>query len=196
MRNIDFWETAREKATIHETGLKILQDESQSKNGIHYNLKMWKPKGKNPYVNYYFRTDSGREVCLLDQISHYIKRQEEKAARKKERQATPELLNTVKIGDIFHYSWGYDQTNCNYFQVVKKTKKSVIVKEIAGQLTGNNTGNSMAGYKKPIKDRFVEGAKELRKLLQFHKEEAFITMNSFGWCSLWNGKENYCSWYA
>ena len=38
----------------------------------------------------------------------------------------------VKIGDIFSASWGYDQTNYNFFQVVKLCgKQSVRVREVS-----------------------------------------------------------------
>ena len=37
----------------------------------------------------------------------------------------------VQIGDIFCYSWGYDQTNVDFFQVtVKKGNVSVVVRQI------------------------------------------------------------------
>lgn len=39
--------------------------------------------------------------------------------------------STIKVGDIFVASWGYEQTNLNFFQVVKKVgKQSVRVQEV------------------------------------------------------------------
>lgn len=36
----------------------------------------------------------------------------------------------VKVGDIFETSWGYDQTNVNFFQVIAVTEKSARVREV------------------------------------------------------------------
>ena len=38
----------------------------------------------------------------------------------------------LEIGDILSASWGYDQTNINYFEVVKTSPKSVEVLEVEG----------------------------------------------------------------
>ena len=40
----------------------------------------------------------------------------------------------VKVGDIFYTSWGYDQTNVDFFRVIRTSKASIWVQE-----TGQNT---------------------------------------------------------
>lgn len=37
----------------------------------------------------------------------------------------------VTVGDFFYESWGYDQTNVDFFKVVKRTPKGVYVQEWA-----------------------------------------------------------------
>ena len=44
--------------------------------------------------------------------------------------STPALSDLVKVGDFFVWSWGYDQANIDYFQVVSMTKASVKVREV------------------------------------------------------------------
>ena len=52
-------------------------------------------------------------------------------------------IHGVKIGDVFYTMWGYDQTNVDFFEVVKVTEKMVTVKPIkqnrieTGWLQGN-----------------------------------------------------------
>jgi hypothetical protein len=46
--------------------------------------------------------------------------------QKRDEVSTPEPL----IGTIWATSWGYDQTNVEFFQVVRETAKSVWVREI------------------------------------------------------------------
>jgi hypothetical protein len=38
-------------------------------------------------------------------------------------------IKEVKVGDIFYTSWGYDQTNVEFYKVVRATKSSVWVQE-------------------------------------------------------------------
>ncbi len=44
--------------------------------------------------------------------------------------ASKENPHGVKPGDIFNMSWGYDQTNNNFFQVTRVSEKGVWVREI------------------------------------------------------------------
>jgi hypothetical protein len=63
--------------------------------------------------------------------------------------------HNVKIGQIFSMSWGYDQTNVNYFQVVSVTAKGVYVREI-GACSVPGTQGFMCEEVKPAKDRFLD----------------------------------------
>ena len=61
-----------------------------------------------------------------------MKKSEDKEPAAAEKSA-PAVTNKygVKVGDIFETSWGYDQTNVNFFQVVKLVgKTSVRVREV------------------------------------------------------------------
>jgi hypothetical protein len=62
----------------------------------------------------------------------------------------------VKTGDIFYVSWGWEQTNVDYFQVVKATAKTATVREI-GKAT-EETG-FMSGYATPKPGEFLSDAK-------------------------------------
>ena len=50
--------------------------------------------------------------------------------------------DSVKIGDIFHTSWGYDQTNTEYFKIVSisKTGKTCEVVQIASETVKGSEG--------------------------------------------------------
>jgi hypothetical protein len=39
-------------------------------------------------------------------------------------------MNDIQIGDIFCASWGYDQTNVDFYEVVRKTAKMIELREI------------------------------------------------------------------
>lgn len=47
----------------------------------------------------------------------------------------------VKVGDVFHMSWGYDQTNNDFFQVVELCgEQSVRVREVSLEFTSTAIG--------------------------------------------------------
>jgi len=58
---------------------------------------------------------------------------------------------------------------------------------------GMDTG-PMAGHVVADPDSFIGEPK--RKRVQFTPDgRPYLTMESFGWCDLWDGKPEYCSWY-
>lgn len=109
----------------------------------------------------------------------------------------------VKIGDIFVYSWGYEQSNINYFQVVDlKGQKSVVIREIAKETTEVNGYESYQVV--PRKNEFLDKKKgflkdnELgaTKLVKGLKDGTiYINIESFGFCSLWDGKPDNMTCY-
>lgn len=61
---------------------------------------------------------------------------------------------TVKIGDVFVYSWGYEQTNVDYYQVVGlKGKATVLLRKIA-KVSGESI-SFFSGYCTPAIDEFI-----------------------------------------
>lgn len=108
----------------------------------------------------------------------------------------------VKIGDIFHYSWGYEQTNANYFQVIDlKGTKQVIIKEIAYKVT-ETTGldsykvrackNKFLKDSQFIKDNNIGAVKQVKGL---KNGTIYINIESFGFCSLWDGTDDVMTSY-
>uniref|UniRef100_A0A6M3KI71 Uncharacterized protein n=1 Tax=viral metagenome TaxID=1070528 RepID=A0A6M3KI71_9ZZZZ len=189
----DLWETERAKAQIVEGGLLALL--ADARNGKP-SLKVWKPKAKKPHINYYFKTVEERDKYLQNAIQSHKDHQVRVENRKADRKGTPEMLDSVKIGAIFHFSWGYDQTNVDFYQVVERSGYMLTLREICGKTADKETGNGMADYVVAVKDAFVKDLKPFKKKLQFIRGTPYITMKSYGWCSLWDGQPCYRSWYA
>ena len=108
----------------------------------------------------------------------------------------------VKVGDIFHFSWGYEQTNANYFQVVAlKGTKQVIIKEIAYEIAETTGFDS---YKvRPIKNSFLKNSHfildnekgAVKQVKGLANGTIYINIESFGFCSLWDGKDDLMTCY-
>lgn len=71
--------------------------------------------------------------------------------------------NRFKVNDVLAYTWGYEQTNCDFFQVVKVTPKTITVREIAGRETFDGP-TAMTGRAKPWINRFI--GEPLRKTVK------------------------------
>lgn len=73
-----------------------------------------------------------------------------KASKKKENKFG------VKVGDLFYASWGYDQTNVDFFQVIALVgASSVRVREVYPKMTNESAVSGMSA------DRTYELTKEL-----------------------------------
>lgn len=111
---------------------------------------------------------------------------------------------TVKVGDIFEMSWGYDQTNVNFFQVTRMTPKGVCVREIGSKgVEGSDTG-CMSQMTTAVKDSFLtrsqwcgdENKETFFKLKGGYKGEPMFSVKGRYSATLWDGKPTYESWYA
>jgi hypothetical protein len=191
MRNIDLYKDERDKATIQD-GLKILRGMNIKEKPC---VKIWRPKAKKPFISYYFQTTDRMEDYINKIIEGFKADMERKEKRKQERKGNPELLKQADPGAIFHFSWGYDQTQCDYFQVIERRGQMVKVQRIASESVKGSEGH-MSDNRTAVKDSFLTDHKVLTKKVQFSSGTPYLTMASYGWCSLWDGKPKYCSWYA
>lgn len=64
---------------------------------------------------------------------------EAKAKRRAEAKA---WVNPYKAGDVLKGSWGYDQTNVDYFEVVSVSGKMLSIRELAQERSGDGYGGS------------------------------------------------------
>jgi hypothetical protein len=91
----------------------------------------------------------------------------------------------AKVGDIFVTIWGYEQTNADFFQVIKATGKSVSVRHIKSRQNVNS--KTMVGTAVPIKNSF-DGVAHTRRLYDYEGKEMFQAGESYGSAELWNGR--------
>ena len=163
--------------------------------------RVYKPTPKAKYTNekqlfgFYFDSEDRRVEFLSDDYKKRIanKQADENYKKDKKDKNEKEILE-IKVGDIFKDSWGYEQTNVDYYQVVAKPSKCfVIVKKISSEFTNDNTGCSMSAYVKPVLNSFIDDKETKYKL-----NGKSIKTSSF---SSANKVENietekaYCSWY-
>ena len=138
-----------------------------------------------------------------------------KEQRKQAKQEARKIFqNPYKVGDILHHSWGYDQTNSDFYQVVEVKTASVVLRKIGAKTVEGSEG-FMSESLMPEKDAFItKGSHALTKGdSHITPENPTITKKvgfyvnddgslryyipvPYGWCDLWEGKQEYSSWYA
>jgi hypothetical protein len=170
--------------------------EAEDRNGK-FLLKTFFGKRTKPESWIAYRTDSDRAEAIADTMIADAKSEKADAERKVERAARKaELIAAVEVGSVFHHSWGYDQTQCDFYEVIEKSKsgKTVTVREI-GAMSVAGTQGSMSEQRKAMPGVFIEGAKAIKKVLS----EYGISMKYGGAAYLVEHPETesfYCSWYA
>ena len=138
-----------------------------------------------------------------------------KEQRKQAKQeARKRFQNPYKVGDILHHSWGYDQTNCDFYQVVEVKKASVVLRPIYAKPVEGSQG-FMSESLMPRKDAFIDSCSHaltkhdnpitpenpsILKRVGFYVQEddslKYYIPVPYGWCDLGEGKAEYSSWYA
>lgn len=91
--------------------------------------------------------------------------------------------NPVKVNDIFYTSWGYDQTNIDFYMVVEVLKSSVKVVSIGEDRT--YTG-PMQGTCVP--NLSTKGTKVMTKRINVHNNKPSFKVSSFATAYPYNNK--------
>ncbi len=99
----------------------------------------------------------------------------------------------VAIGSIFACSWGYDQTNVDFYEVIKVTKASVVVREIGKQTTSQDGG--WTGKAVPAPGAYI-GEPMTRRLAVGWDKNPRIKIRSYSSAGLWNGQPLSWTSYA
>jgi hypothetical protein len=132
------------------------------------------------------------EDSMKKSFGNYIEAVRSRAIRTQENKERMNRPSELSVGDILYTSWGYDQTNVEFFQVIKTVgKRTVEICEIHRELSHEDGLSSMAGYVTPVKDSFI--GKPSRHVVSHGTQVSF---NSYRTAWKWDGKRQYCSWYA
>ena len=156
-----------------------------------------KKEWKQQIAFYSFRTEEERTHYIENLKANIETRIREKAERIAERKA---FVNPAKVGDILVCSWGYDQTNIDYYQVTKVIGKMVEIQAIRGKsVEGSGESHGMSDRVTPSKGSFIEGEKPMRKLVQgtYNGKGYSVFIASYADAYLTKeNEESYRSWYA
>ena len=155
-------------------------------------VKYWIGKAQKPTQYYAFSTTKLRSEFIerLKEIEDEkeVLKQKRKEEKVKNKAA---MLERIQVGTILCYSWGWEQTNCDFFQVVSKKESKIQMRPIGHKLLENSGGSSMSGYAVPIPNEFI-GDEVITKIVN-----AYGVSMGHGIASPTEpGEKHYVSWYA
>lgn len=177
----DGWTVIRYKSLPLVVAYKVT-----SAGSIH--AKAWRGNADKPIWNYLFSKMERAEKYVLEyagKVQEWETYKKNQNAEKKAKRDALKASDHWSIGDVIYHSWGYDQTNVDFFQVIEVKARSIVIRSI--MQNSSDHGGPTGGRCMPRRNEFVEGSKPMLKPLD---ERGEISGGS-----KWDGRSLYCSSY-
>ena len=118
--------------------------------GDRFFAAMFSGKRAKPDHHYRFRTEEQRAASVRHHFESVEAREQAKIERKRAEQAKG---RGVEVGDILRCSWGYEQTNIDYYEVTALIGKTMVeLREIGAEST---TDGFMQGKCIPVAGNYI-----------------------------------------
>ena len=145
--------------------------------------KFFAGKALNPTHYYGFKSEEKREAYIEKFFKDLAERAEWKAEEKAKAKAIKEkAANEMKVGDIYYSSWGYDQTNVDFYKILEVKKSSAVIVKI-----GNKTVLDDGPYTEVAPTPENETGEPMLKRMG----EYGFTIASYASATKWDGKPKY-----
>lgn len=126
-------------------------------------------KRNKPDWHYRFQSDERLAARIVEWLTGLRQSTELRAKRREELKAP----HTLKVGDVLRSSWGYDQTNIDYYQVTKLVGSRMV--EIRELCQISKETSYMQGECAPIVGKFTKLA-PMRRVAR----ENYVKIESWG----------------
>lgn len=138
-----------------------------------------------PSLHYQFRSESERVDFINRQKTSADNDIEREAIRQAERMKEAEKYC---VGAILYSSWGYDQTNIDFYIILERVNNTVTLQQIGGirkydhSDSGKVSPDASKTFGEPFKKRI--------------NQYGYIRLTSYSSCYLYDGTPKYFSTYA
>lgn len=143
---------------------------------------------------YGFETEEAARDYAATLTKRDMEKEGVKAARRAERAAVRKATpNLFKVGMILSNSWGYDQTNVDFYQVTRTTPRGVYIRPIGGKSVPGSEG-FMSDKVVPARNQFT-GPEQFKPVLT-GSDKGYLAADHgvLSLCDEW--ETHYQSWYA
>lgn len=157
---------------------------------IQYFAIFYVGRQSKPLWYYRFKTLDEVKAKINGAVSNLMAIEDSKQKRKVERNAP----HSLKVGDILSASWGYDQTNIDFYQVLELAGAHTIkLREIAGKVDHSSEGG--CDYVVAVKDAFLSPRGEFDHTGEILTKRVSSTnsvkIESYKFASKWSGRPEY-----
>jgi len=145
-------------------------------------------KQSKPFGNYSFQ-NSEKRARYVEKAFQSIKDHYDRVAnRRKER---CEAGHSLQVGHVLVSKWGYDQTNCDFYQVTALIgSKTVEIRPIGSLQAAKGNESWLTGHVIPNIDNFT-GEPMRKRAIRDH-----VGIEHGRYASIWDGKPEWYSSYA
>jgi len=150
--------------------------------------RCYRGRKSKPSWSFRFKNEENMEARIAEEIQSAQDELDSKKAYKAEQD---KIKDTIKVGDLFCYSWGWEQTNVNFYQVIaKKGKSSLVIREINYETVEECSWGS--DYVKPIANSFYKDEEETVRLNGARFKRSCGSANLIAE----DKEKHYRSWYS
>lgn len=168
------------------TDLAIWIWQGESRKGLRYYAAAYAGKSSKPLWNYAFLNEDDRSRKIESTIGERKARQ---MLMQQKAEARRSFAHPFRVGDILSSSWGYDQTNVDFYEVVETTEREVTLREIGKRGAGGP--DEWSDYVVPLPGVYVGDPLRRRPTTDSVKIE------TYKYATKWDGKpERVTSGYA
>ena len=140
-------------------------------------------RAKNALAWEYHTSKANRDRAIDSWVSYYDRKAQEKADR---QEAAKNFQHGLQVGDILSASWGYNQTNVNFYEVTRVVGKATVeVREVQSKVV-RESGHAL--YVAPRKGKWTARSTTMKKRVS---PSGSVKINSSISASEWNGKPMY-----
>lgn len=136
-------------------------------------------KANKPLWHYAFGSEGSRSEEIKKTIEHRKQYLESKAKQKEDK---ANFQHGLEPGAILVCSWGYDQTQADFYQVTDVKGKNVVIRELAKKRVGDSSVTAIPNqFDGPPMTKRPGGS----------AGHPSVRVNSFSSAHLWDGKPEY-----
>ena len=173
-----------------EGGLRIFSEPYEGRPGFHLVMIWW---GKRSKADYDYLVPSDRVDAVIAAKVDNAKKEDAANKEWKERRkaVAEENYSKYRVGTLLSGSWGYDQTNCELYEIVERpTLTTAMIREVATEVVEGSEGFMCCSLRpvpgdfvgEPIKKKITSNGIKLHDCCSLSPTEA--------------GEKHYSSWYA
>lgn len=140
--------------------------------------------------SYRFKNEAERAAHIEKIINNVQANAEQAAARRAERNKP----HNMEEGLILYTSWGYDQTNVEYYEVIDVPSPCYVVLQQIGAPLARGEESFMSGSSVPNPDNKI--GEPIRRKVDMSGSRPSVKICNVVTAWIWDGKEKRSSWYA